>query len=57
MYAITDQMYGYGYSLQYVLDYYDNGYPRRWTVLDSDSCVPYFDEYGRRGVQGRRHVA
>ena len=51
MYAITDQMYGHGYSLQYVLDYYDTGYPRKWTVLDSDSCVPYFDENGRRAYK------
>jgi hypothetical protein len=48
MYAITDQLYGHGYSLQYVLDFYENGYPRRWTVIDSDACVPYFGENGRR---------
>ena len=29
MYAITDQLYGWGYSLQYVTDSYESGYPRR----------------------------
>ena len=48
MYAIVDQVYGHGYSLQYVTSFYDNGYPRRWTVIASTSCVPYFDEFGRK---------
>jgi hypothetical protein len=48
LYAITDQIYGHGYSLQYILDRYDSGYPRRWTVIDSDACVPFFGEDGRR---------
>ncbi|HZL96476.1 MAG TPA: phage portal protein [Vicinamibacterales bacterium] len=48
MYAITDQLYGYGYSLQYVTDFYDSGYPRRWTVVSSASCIPYFDAEGRK---------
>jgi hypothetical protein len=48
MYAICDQIDGWGYSLQYVTDYYADGYPRRFTVIPSSSCEPRFDENGRR---------
>jgi len=48
MYAICDQIDGWGYSLQYVTDFYADGYPRRWTVIPSSSCTPRFDENGRR---------
>ena len=48
MYAICDQIDGWGYSLQYVTDYYADGYPRRFTVIPSSSCTPRFDESGRR---------
>lgn len=48
MYAIVDQLYGYGWSLQYVTDFYADGYPRRWTVVPSESCEPRFDESGRK---------
>jgi len=48
MYAITDQLYGHGYSLQFITSRYSSGYPRTWTVLDSESCVPQFDDRGRR---------
>ena len=51
MYAITDQLYGWGYSLQYVTDTYADGYPRRWTIIPSSACVPYFDESGRRAYK------
>lgn len=48
MYAITDQLYDYGYSLQYITDFYASGYPRRWTVIPSGSCIPRFNEGGRK---------
>lgn len=48
MYAIVDQIYGHGYSIQYVTDRYESGYPRRFGVIDSDACTPYFDERGRK---------
>ena len=48
MYAITDQLYGWGWSLQYITDFYADGYPRRFTVIPSSSCTPRFDEDGRR---------
>ncbi len=48
IYAIQDQIDGWGWSLQYITDFYDNGYPRRWTVIPSASCEPRFDENGRR---------
>jgi hypothetical protein len=48
MYAICDQIDGWGWSLQYVTDYYADGYPRRFTVIPSSSCEPRFDENGRR---------
>jgi hypothetical protein len=48
MYAITDQLYGWGYSLLYVTDFYASGFPRRWTVISSSACTPYFDEQGRK---------
>jgi hypothetical protein len=48
MYSICDQIDGWGYSLQYVTDYYADGYPRRFTVIPSASCEPRFDKFGRR---------
>jgi hypothetical protein len=46
MYAIVDQLYGWGWSLQYVTDFYADGFPRRWTVIPSGSCEPRYDEDG-----------
>jgi hypothetical protein len=48
MFAIVDQIYGWGYSLQYVTSRYASGLPRTWTVLSSAACTPRFDENGRR---------
>lgn len=48
LYAINDQIDGWGWSLQYVTDFYANGYPRRWTVIPSSACEPYFDSSGRK---------
>jgi hypothetical protein len=35
VFAIVEQIYGWGFSCQYVTDYYSDGFPRTWTVLDS----------------------
>lgn len=48
MFAIVDQVYGWGYSLQVVTSRYESGYPRTWTVVPSSSCTPKFGEDGRR---------
>ena len=40
MFAIVDQVYGWGYSLQVVTSRYESGYPRTWTVVPSSSCTP-----------------
>lgn len=48
LHAIVDQLYGWGWSLQYVLDYYADGFPRMWTVLPSSRCEPTFSEHGAR---------
>jgi hypothetical protein len=34
MFAAVEAIYGYGYTLLYVLDSYANGYPSSWTVVD-----------------------
>ena len=48
LYAINDQIDGWGYSIQYVTDFYSSGYPRRFTVVPSSACKPYFDSSGRK---------
>src|SRR5688572_12431086 len=48
LYAVTDQLYGWGYSLQFVTSRYESGYPRTWTVVPSSACRPAFGEDGRR---------
>jgi hypothetical protein len=35
LFAIVAQTYGWGFSCQYVTDFYADGFPRTWTVLDS----------------------
>jgi HK97 family phage portal protein len=35
LFAIVEQVYGWGFSCQYVTDFYADGYPRSWVVLDS----------------------
>jgi phage portal protein BeeE len=48
LYAINDQIDGWGWSLQYVTDFYASGYPRRWTVIPSSACTPRFNDLGQR---------
>jgi hypothetical protein len=40
LHAIVDQLYGYGWSIQYVTDFYESGFPRSWTVIPSANCIP-----------------
>ncbi len=47
LFDVVRQVYGYGFSLQYVTDFYSTGLPRFWTVLDS-SLVDVKIEHGRR---------
>jgi hypothetical protein len=35
LHAIVDQMYGWGFVVLYVTDFYADGFPRTWTVLPS----------------------
>lgn len=34
VFAMVASLYGWGFSCQYVTDYYSDGFPRTWTVLD-----------------------
>lgn len=62
LHAIVDQMYGWGFSCQYVTDFYDTGFPRTWTVLDSSriniTAENGFREYklGEEKIDRRRVV-
>ena len=47
LFAIVDQLYGWGYSLQYVTDFYADGFPRTWTVIPSAACTPVFEDGSR----------
>jgi len=35
LFSIVDQLYGWGFSCQFVTDFYADGFPRTWTVLPS----------------------
>ena len=47
LHAIVNQLYGWGFSCQYVTDFYADGFPRTWTVLPSAN-VNIRMEDGRR---------
>jgi hypothetical protein len=47
VHAVVENMYGWGYALLYITDFYADGFARNWTVLDSALCEPRF-ENGRR---------
>jgi hypothetical protein len=47
LHAIVEQLYGWGYSCQYVTERYANGFPRNWTVLPSSSVTPKFEDGAR----------
>jgi len=48
LHAIVDQMYGWGFSCQYVTDFYASGFPRSWTVLPSANLNIDWDDGARR---------
>jgi hypothetical protein len=37
LHSVVDQIYGWGFSCQYVTDTYADGFPRTWTVLPSSA--------------------
>jgi len=48
LFAIVEQYYGWGFSVQYVTDFYETGMPRTWTVLDSSALTIERTEFGTR---------
>jgi hypothetical protein len=54
MFAIVDQVYGWGFSCQYVTDFYADGFPRSWTVLPSASMNIRFVDGAREYKLGER---
>jgi len=48
LHAIVEQLYGWGFSCQYVTDFYADGFPRSWTVLPSCNLNIKFGESGAR---------
>jgi hypothetical protein len=48
LHTIVDQMYGWGFSCQYVTSEYADMYPRTWTVLPSSSLQIDWHEGRRR---------
>ena len=47
MHFIVEQIYGWGYSCQYVTDRYSDGLPRTWTVLDNNALHIYVEDGSR----------
>jgi Phage portal protein len=37
LHSMVDQLYGWGFSCQYITDFYADGFPRTWTVLPSSA--------------------
>jgi hypothetical protein len=54
IHAIVAQMYGWGFSCQYVTDFYADGFPRTWTVLDSGALQIKFEGGGRQYKLGEQ---
>jgi portal protein len=48
LHAIVDQMYGWGFSCQFITSRYSNEYPRTWTVLPSGALQIDWHEGRRR---------
>ena len=48
LHAIVSQVYGWGFACLYITDFYEDFYPRRWTVLNSEFLNIKFDERGQR---------
>jgi hypothetical protein len=62
LHAIVAQMYGWGFSCQYVTSFYDDLLPRTWTVLSSERLNIKFNrgarqyEYGEEILDPRRVI-
>ena len=62
LFAIVEQIYGWGFSCQYVTDFYADGFPRTWTVLDSAAVQVRVEDgsrvykYGEEELDPRRVV-
>lgn len=62
LFSIVAQLYGWGFSCQYVTDTYSDGFPRTWTVLDSAALqIRLVDgrrryKIGERGLDPRRVI-
>lgn len=52
LHAIVAQMYGWGFSCQYVTDFYDDLFPRTWTVLSSEAMSIKFENGARQYKYG-----
>jgi HK97 family phage portal protein len=48
LFAIVAQLYGWGFSCQYVTSTYADGFPRTWTILPSEHMHIKFGERGSR---------
>jgi hypothetical protein len=48
LHAMVTYLYGYGYACAYITDTYADGFPRTWTVLDSQFLEVKFGESGMR---------
>jgi HK97 family phage portal protein len=52
IHSIVDQLYGWGFSCQYVMDRYADGFPRSWTVLPSSQVRISMENGSRRYTLG-----
>lgn len=56
LFAIVDQLYGWGFSCQFITDFYSDGFPRTWTVLPSGSMNIRFVDGGREYKLGEKKL-
>jgi hypothetical protein len=56
LFAIVAQIYGWGFSCQYVTDFYADGFPRTWTVLDSAAMSIKLEDGARQYKYGENYL-
>ncbi len=54
LYTMVSQIYGWGFTCQYVTDRYADGFPRTWTVLDSSRLSIKAENGGREYKYGEQ---
>jgi portal protein len=54
LHFIVSQLYGWGFSCQYVTDFYADGFPRSWTVLSSEFLNIKFEDGARQYKYGEQ---